>query len=65
MEELNSFKVFSGSASKYLTEQICEHLGVPVGACERTNFSDGEFAVGYDESLRDKNIVTSFHMFFR
>lgn len=56
MEEQNSFKVFSGSASRYLTEQICEHLKVPVGACVKTNFSDGEFAVGYDESLRGKNV---------
>lgn len=56
MEELNSFKVFSGSATKYLTEKICAHLNVPLGAITKTDFSDGEFAVGYDESIRGKNV---------
>ena len=56
MEEKQSFKVFSGSATKYLTDKICAHLNVPLGACVKTDFSDGEFAVGYDESIRGKNV---------
>lgn len=56
MEEKQSFKVFSGTATKYLTDKICAHLNVPLGACAKTDFSDGEFAVGYDESIRGKNV---------
>lgn len=56
MEELNSFKIFAGTASKHLAEQICKHLGVPLGASSKTDFSDGEFACCFEESIRGKNV---------
>jgi ribose-phosphate pyrophosphokinase len=48
--------VFSGTATKYLAERICESLGCPLGQLQITKFSDGEFAVSYEESIRGRDI---------
>lgn len=56
MEQNNSFMVFSGTATKYLAEKICQSLGCPLGQLQYTKFSDGEFAVSYEESIRGKNV---------
>lgn len=48
----NNYKVFSCTSSRQLTEMICEHLGMPMGKATTTRFSDGEFEVCYDESIR-------------
>lgn len=55
-KKLDSFVVFSGSASKYLADKICEYLGVPLGKSQKNEFSDGEFEVYFDESFRGKNV---------
>lgn len=51
-----NFLVFSGRASRYLTEKICAELGCPVGKLGLTQFADGEFEVAYDESIRGKDV---------
>lgn len=56
MSENNSFMVFSGTATKYLAEKICQSLGCPLGKMQITHFSDGEFAVSYEESIRGRDI---------
>lgn len=56
MAEKNSFLVFSGTNSKYLAEKICASLGVKLGEMQTTRFSDGEFAVSYEESIRGRNV---------
>ncbi len=48
--------VFSGTATKYLAEKICQSLGCPLGKMQITHFSDGEFAVSYEESIRGRDI---------
>ena len=48
--------VFSGTATKYLAEKICQSLGCPLGELQITTFSDGEFAVSYEESIRGRDI---------
>ena len=48
--------VFSGTATKYLAEKICQSLGCPLGQLQITKFSDGEFAVSYEESIRGRDI---------
>ena len=48
--------VFSGTATKYLAERICQSLGCPLGQLQITKFSDGEFAVSYEESIRGRDI---------
>jgi ribose-phosphate pyrophosphokinase len=56
MIDSNSFMVFSGTATKYLAEKICQSLGCPLGNLQFTRFSDGEFAVSYEESIRGRDV---------
>ena len=51
-----NYMVFSGTATKYLAEKICQSLGCPLGKLLITKFSDGEFAVSYEESIRGRDI---------
>jgi ribose-phosphate pyrophosphokinase len=51
-----NYMVFSGTATKYLAEKICQSLGCPLGELQITKFSDGEFAVSYEESIRGRDI---------
>lgn len=55
-EEKNSFLVFSGTNTRYLAEKICASLGCPLGNLVVTKFSDGEFAVSYEESIRGRDV---------
>lgn len=56
MSENNSFLVFSGTGSRYLAEKICKSLNCPLGNLVVTRFSDGEFAVSYEESIRGRDV---------
>ena len=56
MSNSNSFLVFSGTKTKYLAEKICNSLGSPLGNLIVTRFSDGEFSVSYEESIRGQNV---------
>ena len=56
MSQKNSFLVFSGTKTKYLAEKICQSLGCPLGNMVMTKFSDGEFAVSYEESIRGRDV---------
>ena len=53
MSDKSSYMVFSGTATRYLAERICQSLGCPLGQLQITKFSDGEFAVSYEESIRN------------
>lgn len=50
------FKVFAGQESRYLAEKICEKLGCELGKCTYQRFSDGEFTVWYDETVRGRYV---------
>ena len=50
------FKVFSGTNSRYLAEKICESLKCPLGKMKIEHFSDGEFSVSYEESIRGQYV---------
>ena len=56
MSEENSFLIFSGTKSMYLAEKICASLGCPLGKLVVTHFSDGEFAVSYEETVRGRDV---------
>ena len=56
MSNQDSFMVFSGTATRYLAEKICASLGCPLGNLQITRFSDGEFAVSYEESIRGRDV---------
>lgn len=55
-EDKNSFLVFSGTNTRYLAEKICQELDCPLGNLVVTKFSDGEFAVSYEESIRGRDV---------
>ncbi len=50
------FKIFAGTKSRELAQKICDHLDWPLGKMNITHFSDGEFAVSYEESIRGQYI---------
>ena len=56
MNPNKNYMVFSGTATKYLAEKICQSLGCPLGELLITKFSDGEFAVSFEESIRGRDI---------
>ena len=49
-------KIFSGSSSKYLAEQIANSFGVPLGKSSILRFSDGEFQPCFDETVRGRYV---------
>ena len=51
-----AFKVFSGTKSRYLAEKICASLGCKLGDLSITHFSDGEFEVCFEESIRGRDV---------
>jgi len=46
------FKIFSGEKSEYLAQKICSSLNCELGQKIKTKFSDGEFVVSYEETIR-------------
>ncbi len=46
------FKVFAGTNSKYMAEEICKNLGVELGQVKVERFADGEFEVCFEEPIR-------------
>lgn len=53
---MSSVKIFSGTTSHYLAEQISEHYGAPLGALKINKFSDGEMAPEFQESIRGEDV---------
>ena len=49
---LPPFKIFAGTKSHYLAEQIFKDLGVELGKMNIQHFADGEFEVSFEESIR-------------
>ncbi len=49
---LPPIKVFSGTKSRYMAEEICKELGIELGAMNIQHFADGEFEVSFEESIR-------------
>jgi len=45
-------KIFSGTSTRYLAEQIAENYGSPLGDVIVSRFSDGEISPYFDESVR-------------
>ncbi|MDR1591478.1 MAG: ribose-phosphate pyrophosphokinase [Prevotellaceae bacterium] len=50
------FKVFSGTGSRYLAKKICAKLDCELGNLNITYFSDGEFVVSYEETVRGRYV---------
>ena len=52
----NNLKIFAGRNSKYMGEAIAKAYGIELGKIEFRRFSDGEFEVSYDESVRGAHV---------
>ena len=53
---MRKIKIFSGSASKELSEKVAFNLGVPLGKIKKVIFSDGEFQPTFEENLRGRDV---------
>ncbi len=52
MSTLPPFKIFAGTKSRYMAEEICKDLGVELGKMNTQRFADGEFEICFEESVR-------------
>lgn len=48
--------IFSGNASQTLTQQIAEHLNLPIGKAIVGTFSDGETMVEIEDNVRGRDV---------
>jgi ribose-phosphate pyrophosphokinase len=48
----NPIKIFTGTGTRYLSEQIVASYGTNLGNVIRTNFSDGEYQTSFEETVR-------------
>lgn len=49
---IHPIKIFSGTKSRYMAEEICKELGIELGKMNITHFADGEFEVSFEEPIR-------------
>ena len=49
-------KIFAANASKELAQKIADQMGMPLGKCEVSTFSDGEIAVSIKETVRGSDV---------
>lgn len=49
-------KIFAANASKELAQKMADQLGLPLGKCEVSTFSDGEIAVSIHETVRGSDV---------
>lgn len=54
--EDGSLKLFSLNSNRELAEEIAEHIGVPLGKCTVSRFSDGEVQINIEESIRGSDV---------
>jgi ribose-phosphate pyrophosphokinase len=56
LSEDRRFKIFAGSANRPLAEEICEHIGVPLGETKIQRFADGEIYFQLLENVRGVDV---------
>ncbi len=56
LSEDKRFKIFSGSANRPLSEEVCSFLGVPLGQTRLQRFSDGETHFQLLENVRGADV---------
>ncbi len=52
----NKLKVFSCNSNIPLAEEICDYLGIPLGAAEVTKFPNGESFAKINENIRGRDV---------
>lgn len=54
--EAYPYKVFAGSKGEAIASRICEYLNCSLGKVKIDRFSDGEFAVSFEDSVRGQSV---------
>lgn len=49
---IHPIKIFAGTKSRYMGEEICKDLGIELGKMNIQRFADGEFEVSFEETVR-------------
>ncbi|MCC8072167.1 MAG: ribose-phosphate pyrophosphokinase [Bacteroidales bacterium] len=49
---VHPIKIFAGTKSRYMAEEICKYLGIELGKMNIQHFADGEFEVSFEEPVR-------------
>ncbi len=49
---IHPIKIFAGTKSRYMGEEICKDLGIELGKMNVQHFADGEFEVSFEETVR-------------
>ena len=53
---MSNLKIFTGTNSDYLGENIGKVLDISLGACEIKHFSDGEIWMKYNENISGRDV---------
>lgn len=53
---MSSVKIFSGSSTNKLAEEIADFYGRPLGKMVKETFSDGEISIYFSESIRGSDV---------
>ncbi|MCQ2227284.1 MAG: ribose-phosphate pyrophosphokinase [Bacteroidales bacterium] len=56
MQPQSFIKIFSGTSTRYLAEKIADSFGQELGQVNKLNFSDGEYTVMFDETIRGSHV---------
>lgn len=56
LEFIKPIKIFAGRGSEYIGKEIAKHYGTLLGKIETRQFSDGEFEVSFDETVRGAHV---------
>ncbi|WP_047986262.1 ribose-phosphate diphosphokinase [Ornithinibacillus californiensis] len=52
----SNIKVFSLNSNRKLAQEIVDHIGISLGKCTVTTFSDGEIQINIEESVRGSDV---------
>ncbi len=56
MSHISPIKFFTGTETRYFAEKVAHSYGQPLGKSSLTRFSDGEFVVAFDETVRGTTV---------
>ncbi|OIP99036.1 MAG: phosphoribosylpyrophosphate synthetase [Zetaproteobacteria bacterium CG2_30_46_52] len=56
MDNANKFRLFSGTSNLKLTQEVCAHIGMPLGEMYIQRFSDAEIFLQYQETIRGSDV---------
>ncbi len=54
-----NLKVFTLNSNKALLKKLQKHIGVELGKCSVTRFSDGEVQINIEESIRGCDVYVN------